>query len=61
MPDWQTVYDYKGFAVPTPYTAPDGAIAANFVINMRTNAEGHSPKAYIDNVEMVDVTPGLVN
>ncbi|HEX4140212.1 MAG TPA: hypothetical protein VHY09_07675, partial [Candidatus Methylacidiphilales bacterium] len=61
MPDWQTVYNNKGLAVPTPYTAPEGATAANFVINMRTNAEGHSPKLYVDNVEMVDVTPGLVN
>ncbi len=60
-PDWQTVYNFKGISVPTPYTAPDGATSATFVINMRTNAEGHSPKAYLDDVELVDVTPGLMN
>ena len=59
--DWQTVHDYQRDAISAPYTAPPGAVAADFVLNMRTLAEGHSPKLFIDDVEFVDVTPALVN
>lgn len=60
-PDWQTVWNFQGHAVPMPYTAPEGAVAANVVLNMRTVAEGRLPKLYVDDIELVDVTPGLIN
>ena len=57
MPEWQTVTDYRGWDMATPYTAPEGAVAANLVFSLRTMAEGRLPRLYLDDVEFVDVTP----
>jgi hypothetical protein len=59
VPDWVTVYDPQTFAPSAPYTAPEGAVAADIVFYMR-NASDTMPKFFVDNVEFVDVTPGLV-
>jgi hypothetical protein len=56
--DWFTVYDPQNFAPPAPYTAPEGAIAADIVFYMRNASDG-LPKFFFDDVEFVDVTPGL--
>ena len=56
--DWYTVYDVQFFAPPAPYTAPEGAVAADIVFDVR-NATGGLPKFFFDDVEFVDVTPGL--
>ena len=56
--DWFAVYDPQRFAPPGPYTAPDGAVAADIVFNMRNAIDGPLPKFFFDNVEFVDVTPG---
>jgi len=56
--DWYTVYDPQRFAPPGPYTAPDGAVAADIVFDVRNATDG-LPKFFFDDVEFVDVTPGL--
>jgi hypothetical protein len=56
--DWFTVYDVQVFAPPGPYTAPEGAIAADIVFDVRNATDGPLPKFFFDNVEFVDVTPG---
>lgn len=56
--NWYTVYDPQPFAPPAPYTAPEDAIAADLIISMR-NATDSLPKFFFDDVEFVDVTPGL--
>jgi hypothetical protein len=58
--DWHTIYDPQAFAPPTPYTAPEGAVAADIVFYMR-NVTDSLPKFFIDDVEFVDVTPGRAN
>jgi len=56
--DWYAVYDPQRFAPPTPYTAPEGAVAADIVFDVRNATDG-LPKFFFDDVEFVDVTPGL--
>jgi hypothetical protein len=56
--DWFTVYDLQRFAPPGPYTAPEGAVAAVIVFDVRNAIDGPLPKFFFDNVEFVDVTPG---
>jgi hypothetical protein len=56
-PEWRTVTDYRGWDMATPYTAPDGATAVQIVFGMRTMAEGRLPALFLDDVELVDVTP----
>ncbi|HUA97810.1 MAG TPA: hypothetical protein VMA34_05745, partial [Terracidiphilus sp.] len=58
--NWYTVYNPQGFAPPAPYTAPDGAVAADLVFELR-NATDSMPKFFLDNVEFIDVTPGVTN
>ena len=58
VPDWVTVYDPQTLAPTAPYTAPEGCSAADIVFFMR-NATDSLPKFFVDNVEFVDVTPGL--
>jgi hypothetical protein len=53
--DWHTVYDTQLLAPPSPYTAPDGAIAADLVFYLR-NASASLPTFFFDDVEFVDVT-----
>jgi len=53
--DWYTVYDAQTFAPPAPYTAPEGATAADIVLYLR-NVTDSLPKFFIDDVEFVDVT-----
>ena len=56
--DWFAVYNVQKLAPPTPYTAPEGAVAADIVFDMRNATEGPLGKFFFDNVEFVDVTPG---
>ena len=58
MPQWQTVWDYRGSAVAAPFRAPDNAVAVTVVFRLTTAAENRLPRAFLDDVEMVDVTPG---
>jgi hypothetical protein len=60
MPQWQTVWDYRGSAVAAPFRAPDNARAATIVFRLTTAAENRLPRAFVDDVEMVDVTAGPV-
>ncbi|HEX4140015.1 MAG TPA: hypothetical protein VHY09_06675 [Candidatus Methylacidiphilales bacterium] len=56
--EWQTVRDFfHGWDLPRLYVAPDGATAANISFGFSCRASGHSAKAFIDDVEFVDVTP----
>ncbi len=59
-PDWYTIYNIRrGYWGPaTPYTAPDGAIAVDLVLSMRSQMDAR-PKIFFDDVELVDVTPGV--
>jgi hypothetical protein len=57
MPQWQTVWDYRGSAVAAPFRAPDNAAAVTVVFGLTTAAEGRLPSAFLDDVELVDVTP----
>jgi hypothetical protein len=56
-PDWKTVTDFRGWDMSTPYVAPEGATAVQVIFGMRTMAEGRLPKFFLDDVELVDVTP----
>ncbi len=56
--DWYTAYDLQVLAPPAPYTAPDGCSAGDLTFDMR-NMTDNLPKFFIDNVEFVDVTPGI--
>jgi hypothetical protein len=56
-PDWKTVTDFRGWDMSTPYLAPEGATAVQVIFGMRTMAEGRLPKFFLDDVELVDVTP----
>jgi hypothetical protein len=56
-PEWRTVTDFRGWDMSTPYLAPEGAAAAQLVFGMKTLAEGRLPKLFLDDVELVDVTP----
>ena len=59
VPDWYMVYNVQQhFVPPAPYTAPEGCTAAQVVFSMR-NLTDSRPKFFFDNVEFVDVTPGL--
>ncbi len=58
VPDWYTVYDTQHFAPPAPYTASEGCTAAQVVFYLR-NVTDSRPKFFFDNVEFVDVTPGV--
>jgi DNA-binding beta-propeller fold protein YncE len=58
MPQWQTVWDYRGSAVAAPFRAPESAVSATVVFRLTTAAEARLPRAFLDQVEMVDVTPG---
>jgi hypothetical protein len=61
QPEWQTVFDFNhGWDLPKTYTAPDDAIAANVTFHLATMAADHLPKVFVDDVEMVDVTPAAV-
>ena len=55
--DWYTVWNAQKFAPPAPYTAPEGATAAEIVFYLR-NVTDSLPKFFIDDVEFVDITPG---
>jgi hypothetical protein len=56
-PDWRTITDFRGWDMSTPYLAPEGATTAQIVLGMQTMAEGRVPKFFLDDVELVDVTP----
>jgi hypothetical protein len=56
-PDWRTVTDFRGWDMSTPFLAPEGAAAAQLVFGLKTLAEGRLPKLFLDDVELVDVTP----
>ena len=56
-PDWRTVTNFRGWDMPTPFLAPEGATEAQIVLGMNTMAEGRLPKLFLDDVELVDVTP----
>ncbi len=54
------IFDFNhGWDLPHTYTAPDGAVAANVTFRLATLSGDHLPKVFIDDVEFVDVTPGL--
>ncbi|NNM87202.1 MAG: hypothetical protein HKL95_01650, partial [Phycisphaerae bacterium] len=54
---WQTFYNWRGFAVPSPYKAPAGATSATIVLGLKSHLKDHMARAYISDVEFVDVTP----
>ena len=56
-PEWRTVTDYRGWDMSRPFEAPEGATAVQVVFGMKTLAEGRRPKLFLDDVELVDVTP----
>jgi hypothetical protein len=56
--EWQTIFDFNhGWDLPHTYTAPDGAVAANITFRLATMSADHLPKVFVDDVELVDVTP----
>jgi hypothetical protein len=56
MPQWQTVWDYRGSAVAAPYRAPDNAVSVTVVFHLTTATGNRLPRAFLDDVELVDVT-----
>jgi len=56
-PRWQTVWDYRGSAVAAPFRAPDHAAAVTVVFRLTTAAANRLPRVFLDNVELVNVTP----
>jgi hypothetical protein len=59
--DLQEMMNYHhGYDLPQPYLAPEEAITATILFEMATNAEGHTPKVFLDDIEFVDVTPVTV-
>ncbi|NNM86954.1 MAG: hypothetical protein HKL95_00370, partial [Phycisphaerae bacterium] len=57
-PKWKTFYNWRGFAVPSPYKAPAGATTATVVFGFKSHLKDHMARAYISDVEFVDVTAG---
>ncbi|MDR1304515.1 MAG: hypothetical protein LBK76_04750 [Verrucomicrobiales bacterium] len=53
---WQRQENFNGWAVPRPYEAPPGATEAVVNFMFRTIVEKCLARAYLDNIEMVDVT-----
>lgn len=56
-PDWKELRDarFNTYGVPLPYEAPQGAKFAVVQFNLSTNFAGKRPKAYLDDVELVEV------
>ena len=54
---WKTLRDarFNYYNVAVPYAAPYGATGATISLQLATNAAGHQPKVWIDDVEMVEV------
>ena len=57
QPKWQTVCDWRHFAVPSPYQAPPGATGATIVFGLKSHVKGHMARVFLSDVEFVDVTP----
>ena len=57
MPDWRTITDYRDWDMARPYTAPEGTVSATIIFDMTTLAENRLPRLFLDDVEMVDLTP----
>ena len=56
-PEWKTLTEarFNYFNPPIPYTAPPGATGAVLKFSLSANSAGHLPKAYVDDVEFVEV------
>lgn len=56
-PEWATLTNarFNYYGVATPYVAPPKATFANIQFSLVDNAAQHLPKAYLDNVEFVEV------
>ena len=54
---WKTLRDarFNFYNVAVPYAAPDGATGATISLQLASNAAGHQPKVWVDDVEMVQV------
>jgi hypothetical protein len=56
--DWLEMNDYwHGYDLPHPYVAPPGAVSATLYLELVVNAEAKTPQVFLDDVELVDVTP----
>ena len=55
--EWKTLTEarFNYFNPPIPYTAPPGATGAVLKFSLSANSAGHLPKAYVDDVEFVEV------
>jgi hypothetical protein len=55
--DWTTILneEARNHSVKKPYTAPEGAIAADIVISITTTVPNITPVAYVDDVEFVEM------
>jgi len=53
---WKTLTDarFNYYSVAVPYAAPEGATAATVSLSLVTQAAGHQPKVWVDDVEMVE-------
>ncbi len=56
-PEWKTLRDarFNYYGVPLPYTAPPGAKFATVQFSLSDNFAGRLPKAFVDDVEFVEV------
>jgi RNA polymerase sigma factor (sigma-70 family) len=56
---WESLLNVRvnHWAVNVPYTAPPGATGAVVSFQLVCNAGGHTPRVFIDDVELVDVEP----
>jgi len=53
---WKTLRDarFNYYSVAVPYAAPEGATGATISLQVVTQAAGHLPKVWVDDVEMVE-------
>jgi hypothetical protein len=57
--DWQEVTDQQhGSNLPVLFVAPSGAVSAFIHFELVDFAEGHHPRAFVDDVEFVEVPAG---
>ena len=45
---------FNYYNVAVPYTSPDSATGATVSLQLATQAAGHLPKVWVDDVEMVE-------